>query len=176
LKNNIINKKSINIILICNAVVLSYLESFIPIPIPVLGVKLGLANIITIIAIIYLNLKDVYMIVILRCLVMALISKGLMMLVFSISAGLISATLMWVLYKKLNKIFSIAGISISGAVTHNIVQIIIASFLMKENLVFYYLPILLIAAIITGFINGKIANKVNEELKKRRLLQWKEQN
>jgi Heptaprenyl diphosphate synthase component I. len=85
-----VNKKkreAIIIILICNAILISLLELIIPVPIPIPGVKLGLANIITIIAIAFLDLKDVLTIVILRCLVVGVLSKGITALPFSLSGG-----------------------------------------------------------------------------------------
>jgi heptaprenyl diphosphate synthase len=164
-----IKKRSINIILICNAVLLSYLETFIPIPVPIPGIKIGLANIITIIAIVYLSFKDVIFIVAFRCLIMAVLSKGFMMLMFSLSGGLVSAIVMWIIYKKFQEYFSIIGVSIIGALTHNFVQIVIASVLMKENLLLYYVPVLFLAAVITGFLNGSICVKVLKELDKKRI-------
>ncbi len=164
------NKKiAVIIILVCNAILISLLELIIPIPIPVPGVKLGLANIITLIAIVFLDLKDVLAIVLLRCLVVATLSKGLMMLLFSISGGISSALVMWLLYKKMFGLFSIKGISIAGAVVHNTVQIIIASYILKEPIVFYYLPILLISAIVTGLITGSISDLTIKEIRKREI-------
>jgi heptaprenyl diphosphate synthase len=100
---------------------------------------------------------------------MAVISKGFMMLMFSLSGGLVSAIIMWFIYKRFQKQFSIIGISIAGALTHNAVQICVASFLMRENLVFYYLPVLFLAAIITGFLNGTISSKALKELDKKKV-------
>jgi heptaprenyl diphosphate synthase len=94
------NKKyAIIIILVSNAIIISLLESIIPVPIPVPGVKLGLANIITLIALVFLAFKDVMLIVIIRCFVVALLTRGIMMLAFSLSGGIISALIMIVLYK-----------------------------------------------------------------------------
>lgn len=115
-------KDAVIIILICNAILISLLELIIPIPIPVPGVKLGLGNIITIIAIAFLSLKDVLIIVFLRCIVVAALSKGITMLPFSLAGGLLSAVAMWVVYKKMSRIFSIKGISVIGAITHNTAQ------------------------------------------------------
>jgi len=73
-------RKAVLIILVCNAILISLLELIIPVPIPIPGVKLGLGNIITIIAIVFLDLKSVLIIVLLRCIVVAVLSKGIMML------------------------------------------------------------------------------------------------
>ncbi len=163
------NKKrdAVIIILICNAILISLLELIIPIPIPIPGVKLGLGNIITIIAIAFLDLKDVLIIVFLRCVVVAVLSKGITVLPFSLAGGLLSAVIMWLLYKKMSRVFSIKGISIIGAIAHNIAQLTVASLILRETVILYYLPILLISAIITGLITGSISELTVREIKKR---------
>ncbi len=162
------NKKyAIIIILVTNAILISLLESLIPIPIPVPGVKLGLANIVTLIAIAFLPLKDVLLIVTIRCFVVALLTRGIMMLAFSLSGGIVSALIMAFLYAKFSKIFSIKGISIVGAIFHNTMQITVASFLLGEVVILYYLPILLVSAVITGLITGSIAEIAISEIRKK---------
>ena len=160
-------KDAVIIILICNAILISLLESVIPIPIPVPGAKLGLANIITIIAVAYLDFKDVLIIVILRCIVAALLTKGITVLPFSLTGGVLSAIVMWLLYKKLSSAFSIKGISIAGAITHNIAQLAVASLILHESIILYYLPVLLIVALIAGFITGSISELTIREIDKR---------
>ncbi|MEN6389965.1 MAG: Gx transporter family protein [Syntrophomonas sp.] len=163
-------REAVIIILICNAILISLLELIIPVPIPIPGVKLGLANIITIIAIAFLEFKDVLTIVVLRCIVVGVLSKGITALPFSLSGGLLSALVMWLVYKKMSKLFSIKGISIIGAITHNAAQLIVASVILRETVVLYYLPVLLISAIITGLITGTISELTVKEIKKRGIL------
>lgn len=160
-------RDAVIIILICNAILISLLELIIPIPIPVPGVKLGLANIITIIAIAFLDLKDVLVIVLLRCIVVAVLSKGITVLPFSLSGGLLSALAMWLVYKKMPRLFSIKGVSIIGAITHNAAQLVVASVILGETVILYYLPILLISAIITGLITGTISELTVREISQR---------
>lgn len=162
---------AIIIILVTNAILISLLESFIPIPIPVPGIKLGLASIITLIAIVFLPLKDVLLVVAIRCFVVALLTRGVMMLAFSLTGGILSALLMAFLYKKLSKFFSIKGISVVGAIVHNTTQITVASLLLAEVVILLYLPILLVSAVITGFITGTIGEMAISEVKKKELLQ-----
>lgn len=160
-------KDAIIIILICNAILISLLELVIPIPIPVPGVKLGLANIITIIAIAFLDFKDVLTIVLLRCIVVAVLSKGITVLPFSLTGGLLSAIAMWLLYQKLSRWFSIKGISVVGAIVHNTAQLMVASLILGETVIFYYIPVLLISAVITGLITGTISELTVREIDKR---------
>ena len=163
-------KYAVIIILVTNAILISFLELFIPVPIPVPGVKLGLANIITIIAIVFLNFKDVLFIVTVRSLVIALLTRGVFMLAFSLSGGILSAIAMTILYKKFSNVFSIKGISILGAIIHNTTQVTVAALLLGQIVVMYYLPVLLVSAVITGFITGSIAELTIGEIRKKGIL------
>lgn len=164
------NKRlAVLIILVTNAIIISFLESFIPIPAPVPGIKLGLGNIITMIAIAFLGFKDVLAIVVIRCFVVAVLTRGVMMLAFSLSGGILSAVVMWVLYKKLNEHFSIKGISIVGAIVHNITQLTVASFILGQIVVLYYLPVLMVSAVVTGMITGSIGELSIREMEKRQI-------
>lgn len=158
------NKKyAVIIILVTNAIIISCLESFIPIPIPVPGVKLGLGNIITMIAIVFLGLKDVLFIVIVRCFVVAILTRGVVMLVLSLAGGILSTIVMWFLFKKLSRLFSVKGISIAGAIVHSTAQIMVAAFILGQAVVMYYLPVLIVSSIITGLLTGSIAEiAINE--------------
>ena len=165
------NKRfAIIIILVTNDIIISFLESFIPVPIPVPGIKLGLGNIITMIAIVFLGFKDVLFIVAVRCFVVAILTRGVMMLAFSLSGGILSAIVMWLLYKKLARFFSIKGISISGAIVHNVTQLTVASLILGQVVVLYYLPVLLVSAVVTGLITGSIGELAINEVRKKGIL------
>jgi len=163
------NKDAVIMILICNAILISLLELLIPVPIPVPGVKLGLANIITIIAIVFLDLKDVLLIVSTRCLVTAVLSKGITALPFSLTGGILSALVMWLCYRKMSRWLSIKGISVAGAITHNVAQLSVASLILGESVLLYYLPVLMISAVVTGLITGFISELTVEKIKERDL-------
>lgn len=163
------NKDAVIIILICNAILISLLELLIPVPIPVPGVKLGLANIITIIAIVFLDLKDVLLIVSTRCVVSAVLSKGITALPFSLTGGILSALVMWLCYRKMSRLLSIKGISVAGAITHNVAQLSVASLTLGESVLLYYLPVLMISAIVTGLITGFISELTVEKIIERGL-------
>jgi heptaprenyl diphosphate synthase len=169
------NKKyALIIILVTNAIVISFLESFIPIPVPVPGVKLGLGNIITMIAISFLGLNDVIFIVVVRCFVIAILTRGVMMLAFSLSGGILSALVMWILYKKLQEVFSIKGISVIGAIVHNTTQVLVASLILGQVVVMFYLPVLLISSVVTGLITGSIGELAINEIRRKDLFKNKD--
>ena len=136
-------------VLIALALALSYTERFIPLQlvIPLPGVKLGLANVVTLVALYWLGWKQTLPIVLVRCFLGALFG-GLTGILFSLTGGLLSLAVM-ALSKKL-PLFSIYGVSILGAAAHNVGQILAAMVLMSSIYVCAYLPYLLLIAIFTG--------------------------
>jgi heptaprenyl diphosphate synthase len=141
-------------LMISQGLILSIVESWIPVPVAIPGVKLGLANIVTLLTIIFFGTREALMVVSIRVLLSSLFGGGLMVFAFSIVGGLLSTLTMAILYKKMYNVFSILGISIAGAIMHNIGQLSMASMLMKDFSVMSYLPILLFSGIIMGFVVG----------------------
>ena len=140
-------------VLVALALALSYTERFIPLQmvIPLPGVKLGLANIATLVALYALGWQKTIPIVVVRCFLGALFG-GLTGILFSLAGGLLSLGVM-AACKKI-PVFSIYGVSILGAAAHNIGQIFAAMALMGSVYVWAYLPYLLLIAIFTGTATG----------------------
>ena len=149
-------KLSICAVLISLALVLSYVERFFPLQmiVPLPGIKLGLANIVTLVALYYLDWKSTYVIILIRCLLGAIFSGSVSGLFFSLIGGVFSVSVM-LLVKKIS-CFSIYGVSILGAAAHNIGQIIAAIILMQSIYIGSYLPYLLIVALFTGCAMGSV--------------------
>ncbi|MGI6777023.1 MAG: Gx transporter family protein [Acetivibrionales bacterium] len=160
---------------VSQALVLSIIESWIPLPVAIPGVKLGLSNIITLIAIIFFGFKEAIIIVIIRTFLASLYTGGFSVLLFSITGGVLSAIVMALLYKKFASAFSIIGISVAGAIMHNIGQLMVASLIMQELSVFFYLPVLLVSGILTGCFVGLCTNFLAKALNKTKLFDkdWK---
>jgi len=153
------------------AIVLSILESSIQIPIPIAGVKLGLANIVTILVIITFGYKDAFIVVTLRCILVSVLSgSGLSIFLFSIAGGLLSTLVMSLLYAFLRKNLSILGISIAGSIAHNIGQITVACIWLNTFLVLTYLPVLLVSGVVAGIIVGIISKIVSDSMQKIKIL------
>lgn len=163
-------RNAIIVILVTNAILISLLEFFVFIPLPVPGIKLGLANIITLLAIVALPFRHVISIVVIRCLVVAVLTRGILTLAFSITGGILAAIVMAIMYKKFQNAFSIKGISIAGALVHNTAQITVAASILGQIVIFYYLPVLLVSAVITGYITGSIGERVIYEMEKKGVL------
>lgn len=157
-------------ILVSQALVLSIIESWIPVPVPVYGVKLGLANIITVIVIVFFGLRETCSVVVARTILTSIfVGQGFSYFLFSIAGGLLSALVMSMLYRVRPGFFSITGISLAGAVAHNIGQIIVAGIIMKDFAVVMYLPVLLVSGCITGFFVGLVSNYLKTALEKARV-------
>lgn len=141
-------------VLVSLALALSYTERFIPLQMlgPLPGVKLGLANIVTLIALYLLGAKSAFAILILRCVLGAVFGGGITGLLFSLTGGMLSMSVM-ALCKNV-PILSVYGISILGAAVHNIGQILAAMVLMNSVYIGMYLPYLLVVALFTGFATG----------------------
>lgn len=107
-------------IMISLALVLSIIESWIPLPFVFPGIKPGLANVVTIGIIVFFGLKEALVVVALRCIIASMFGGGFVMLLFSLAGGILSTLVMTVLYKKMSRLFSLIGISIAGSIAHNI--------------------------------------------------------
>lgn len=136
------------------ALVLHIIERGIPSPVPVPGVKLGLANIISLLTIIIFGLKEALIVVTGRTFLASLLSGSFSAFFFSIAGGMLSTAVMSLMYTRFRDLFSIPVISIVGAVFHNLGQIAVASFVVANLQLFYYLPVLLVSGIITGLFIG----------------------
>lgn len=141
-------------VLVSLALALSYTERFIPLQmlVPLPGVKLGLANTVTLIALYLLGAKSAFAILILRCVLGAVFGGGITGLLFSLTGGVLSMSVMALC--KNAPILSVYGISILGAATHNVGQILAAMVLMNSVYIGMYLPYLLVVALFTGFATG----------------------
>ncbi|MGN1113537.1 MAG: Gx transporter family protein [Oscillospiraceae bacterium] len=145
-------------ILTALALIFSYIEILLPLNFGIPGIKLGLANMVILVGLYFLNRKDVCIISLLRIIISGLLFGSGMSLIFSLAGGILSLAVMIIIKK--SGIFSIYGVSVSGAVTHNIGQILAALIVMNTRVVIFYLPILMIAGVVTGFIMGLIASKL----------------
>jgi heptaprenyl diphosphate synthase len=153
-------------IMLSQALVLSIIESWIPLPFVLPGVKLGLANIVTLVIIVLFGLREALAVVALRCVITSMFGGGVVMLLFSLTGGILSTFVMVLLYKKMFRAFSLIGISVAGSVVHNVGQLGAASLIMKDVSVFSYLTVLLVSGVVMGSIIGVTGNLLIGILKK----------
>lgn len=150
-------KISINAMFTAFAVILSYIETFIPVAgIP--GVKLGLANFAIVLALYMLGSKNAITINVVRILIIGAFFGNLFSICFSIAGAVISFIPM-ALLKHTGKV-SMITVAITGGVFHNIGQIFVASLVVDTYSVFSYVPVLIISGIVTGAIIGILTSIV----------------
>lgn len=144
---------------------ISYLESMIPIsPFLPPGVKPGFANIITMFVCGCFGFVPAIIIVIIKS-IFVVITRGIIAFIMSLAGGILSTLISGLLIRYSYFNLSFIFIGIIGSLTHNLTQIIIAS-LIVSNCMIYYLPILILLSIITGSITGLILNIILPVLSK----------
>lgn len=142
--------------------VFSYVETLLPLTFIAPGVKIGLANGVALILILKDDIKGAFLVNIIRILLLNLLFVSPFALIFSLSAGLVSTLVMWLVKK--TKIFGTVGFSILGALTHNLVQSAVAIMVLGTGSLFY-LPILIFSAIISGGLIGFLAKILDKKIK-----------
>jgi heptaprenyl diphosphate synthase len=134
------------------AIIFGYIESLIPVPVPVPGMKLGLTNLV-VAAILYLySWREAIVISVLRVVVLGFLFGNMFSIVYGLSGAVLSLAVMAVL--KATDKFSIVGVSCGGGVAHNTAQVIMATIMVTGFPWNWYLPILMIAGLIAGFLIG----------------------
>lgn len=148
--------------MIALAFILSYVESLVPIPLGIPGVKLGLSNIVVMFALYWFSTGTAFFIAIVRILLVGLTFGNLAGMLYSMAGGLLSFVGM-VLLKKTDW-FSVYGVSLAGGVLHNIGQLLVAVLVLQTSLLAYYLPVLMISGLLAGLAVGFVSAVLIERL------------
>ena len=144
------------------ALIFGYIESLFSLSFIAPGIKLGLANSVALILLCYGDFRGAMLVNITRILLSALLFSTPFSLVFSLTAGILSVVIMRLLSGI--KGVSVIGFSISGAAVHNLVQLTVASLLFGRA-VWYYLPFLLVSALLSGGIIGILSSIIFKKIK-----------
>ncbi len=155
-------KLALAAILASMAMILSYVEALFPLPVPIPGIKLGLANLVVIIAIYKLGFRFAFMINCIRIFTAGLLFTGAFGVLYSLAGGILSILIMYGLYR--TGLFSMVGISMAGGVAHNLGQLITACLIMENARLMAYFSILLFSGMISGILIGIVAYYANEKL------------
>ncbi len=146
--------------LVSIALALSVVDSKILVFPALPGIKIGLASIITIIILRFFGWKEALLVSIVRCLLAWFFHGSVVALILSLSGGIASTALMAVLFRGFPDRFSMTGISISGAVSHNVGQVLAASVIIQTPYIFSYLPYFLIVGAVSGYCIGFLSKRV----------------
>ena len=147
------------------ALTIFLVEAQIPAPVPVPGVKLGLANVVTLFALCTFGAGDAAAVLLLRCVLGAVFSGQPATLLYSLAGGLLSWCVM-ALLRRVTTDRQIFVLSISGGMAHNIGQILVAMAVTGTPGIAVYLPVLLISGILTGAFTGAAAQAAVRHLRK----------
>lgn len=146
------------------ALIFGYIEAVIPFNFGIPGVKLGLANIVTVTALYYFGVKEAVGISLIRVLLIGLLFGNAMSLIYSLSGAAFSLAVM-ILCKKLK--LSTIGVSAMGGVFHNIGQLIAAAVMLNTSALLYYYPVLFISGLVTGIVIGVVSDQIIKRIRKR---------
>ena len=161
------NKKTKNVALfgmmVALAFTFSYLESLIPFNFGIPGVKLGLANLVVVVALYTMKPAEAFSIAVIRIFLAGLTFGNAYSIAYSLCGGILSFVVM-LLMKKTK--LSIVGVSMMGGISHNIGQIIVAAIVMETERIAYYLPVLLVAGLATGLLLGIVSKLIVSRVEK----------
>ena len=145
------------------AMILSYVEAALP-SIAIPGVKLGLANLVGMVALFHMGWKDAVIITLIRIVFTGITFGNPFSMCYSLGGAALSLLSMCLLKKTGG--FSAVGISIAGGIMHNVGQLIFAAFVLQSASVFTYLPVLLMSGTIAGIAIGLLTGLVIKRLPK----------
>lgn len=151
-------------LLISLALVFSYVEAIIPFNPGIPGVKLGVANIVTVITLYMFGNRDAFIVSVIRVLIAGLLFNGAFGACYAMAGAAVSLTGMILLRK--TGLFSPVGVSMAGGVLHNLGQLLVAAALIEDMKIFFYFPVLMFSGIIAGIAVGAGSVLILARLKK----------
>lgn len=149
-------------LLIAIALILSWMESQIPPFFSVPGIKLGLTNIVVLYALYSLSNMDAFIINGIRILIVGMTFGSPYSMIYALSGAIVSYITMILMKKYTN--LSITIVSITGAILHNVGQILVAMVLFSTSSILLYLPVLWVSGIVSGCIIGYLSSLIIQRI------------
>ncbi len=149
--------------LIALAFVFSYVEAMIPLPVFVPGMKLGLANLVSVAGLYSVGLAGTALVAMVRIVLVGFTFGNTFSMLYGLAGGTASMAVM-ILARK-SGLFSPVGVSILGGIFHNAGQLIIAAFVVRTTGVFVYFPALLASGVVTGTVIGLLGGWIVERIR-----------
>lgn len=145
------------------AIIFGYIESLLPVPIAIPGIKWGIGNIVILSSLYLVDNKSAFFIMIVKVIATTILFMSPSAFIYSMAGGVLSLIVMIILKKSKLKIINV---SIGGGIFHNIGQLLMASLVMKTFSVFYYLPVLILSGAVSAVVNGFLADIIIKRLKR----------
>lgn len=139
-------------------IIFGYVEMLLPVFFVVPGMKLGLANLVTVFVLYRYRAKEAAVISLIRIVVIGFLFANLFSILYSLAGAALSLLCMTAARRFSG--LSIVGVSILGGVTHNLGQLIVAALVVENGNVFYYFPALLISGLVTGALIGIVTGEI----------------
>ncbi|MBQ6621493.1 MAG: Gx transporter family protein [Mogibacterium sp.] len=146
------------------ALIFSYVEAIIPYNPGIPGIKLGIANIVCVIALYRYGVREAAAVNGIRIVIAGLLFNGLFGALYALAGGVLSLIGMALL--KRTRLFSTTGVSMAGGVLHNVGQLLTAAALIEDLRIFFYFPVLLFSGMISGILIGIAAQLILRRLPK----------
>ncbi|MBQ4650069.1 MAG: Gx transporter family protein [Firmicutes bacterium] len=162
--SNHVRKLAFSAMFAALALIFSYVEVLIPVPVPIPGVKLGIANLVILIAIYRLGFRYAFTINCVRIVASGLLFSGVFGMIYSFAGGILSIIIMYLLYR--TKLFSMVGVSMAGGVAHNLGQLATACLIVSNIKLMSYFAVLLFSGLISGILIGILAYHIEKRLPK----------
>lgn len=140
------------------AIIFGYVEMLLPVFFVVPGMKVGLANLVTVFVLYRYRAKEAAVISLIRIVVIGFLFANLFSILYSLAGAALSLLCMTAARRFSG--LSIVGVSILGGVTHNLGQLIVAALVVENGNVFYYFPALLISGLVTGALIGIVTGEI----------------
>ena len=140
------------------ALIFSYVEAIIPYNPGIPGIKLGIANVVTVIALYKYGWKEAASVSVIRIIVAGLLFNGVFGMLYSLAGAVLS--LIGMIGLKKTGLFSAIGVSMAAGVLHNMGQLFVAAALIEDLRIFFYFPVLLFSGIAAGILVGIISTMV----------------
>ena len=145
------------------ALIFSYVEAIIPYNPGVPGIKLGIANVVTVVALYRFGAKDAAAVSVIRVVLAGLLFNGVFGMLYSLAGALLS--LLGMILLKKTDLFSVVGVSMAAGVLHNLGQLLVASALIEDLRIFFYFPVLMFSGIAAGILVGIVSALVLRALR-----------
>ena len=150
-------------IMACLGIIFGYIEFILPINIGIPGVKLGLSNIVSVVALYILGLPYALIITVIRIVISSLLFGNLFSMFYSLTGALFSVFTM-ACFRRFN-CFSIIGVSSAGGIVHNIGQLLVAVCVVDSLNLFFYFPILVFSGLVAGILIGLLSKIICGRIK-----------
>lgn len=161
---NLVHKTAYIGLFLAVALICSYIETLIPFSFGIPGVKLGLTNIVIVLMLYTVGTKESLLVSVLRIILVGFLFGNLFSILYSLAGGLLSFVVM-ALLKRMDRLGCVS-VSVAGGISHNIGQILVAAFIVNNFNIMFYIPVLLIAGLLTGLVIGILAQELIARLPK----------